>query len=325
MNLCLNDNEKLKIVMSLPDNMKYLKQPGLISLLPLNWRVFLGGSRFNDDIIQSNDSYHTDNHIQETSTYFNINHNNSSHSIPFFNVPSSMILSDISDDDDDYRLNTINSIPASVAINNDDSTNNSNYSTNITNNNNNSFGELVNDIITSRATMVLQRVHASVTSRLMHILSGGDVHDSTLMSAFLVSISALSYILSINSSIKHHPSTSSTSSTSLLYHHHHHIQSLTCTLLSPVLTMTTLAAGSVICIRNRSHFNPVMKCCSILYSLVGKYRTQGVVLIAIALVSSLAIRLKVHVRHLKWVYQIVLIKLLEALRNVEGYIQYMIE
>jgi hypothetical protein len=42
--------------MSLPEDMKYLKQPGIISLLPVRWRVFLGGPRFNETFDDYNNS-----------------------------------------------------------------------------------------------------------------------------------------------------------------------------------------------------------------------------------------------------------------------------
>jgi hypothetical protein len=323
--------------MSLPEDMKYLKQPGLISLLPVRWRVFLGGSRFNEDFDDYNNSnrYHegdddligvnhnTIDHNNNNTTYSTntntntIENNNANiNSIPFFNLPNAMIISSADVDDDSYNLqNTSQSTTvSSFAISND--TTNSNNSVN-NNNNNDNFEEIVNEIVRSRAMILLQRVHTSITNTMMKILSGGDIDDSKLLSSFLVSTSALYCILSMDnySKLKLMTSSSSSSSSSSSLHH---IQNVICALLSPILTITSLAVGSAICIRHR---HPIIN----LYSQIGKYKTHVEVLVAITLVTSLAIKLKIRIRHLKWVYQIVLIRIIEILRNFEGNIQYMIE
>ena len=325
---CLNDDEKIKIVMSLPEEMKYLKQPGIISLLPVRWRVFLGGPRFNetfDDYNNSNRYHESDNdfigvnhntidrnnvitYSTNTNTNTNIIENNNS--IPFFNLPSAMIISSTDVDDDNYNLlNRAQSTTVSSSAISNDATNSNNSTNN--NHNNNNFEEIVSDIISSRAMILLQRVHISVTNTLMKILSGGDVDDSTLVTSFLVSLSALYCILSMGNYSKLKLVTSSSSSLN-------HIPNVICTLLSPILTITSVAVGSAICIRHR---HPITQ----LYSQIGKYKTKGVVLIAITLVASLAIKLKIRISHLKWMYQIVLIRILKILRNIEDNIQYMIE
>ena len=332
---CLNDDEKIKIVMSLPEDMKYLKQPGIISLLPVRWRVFLGGSRFNEDFHDYNNSnrYHegdddligvnhnTIDHNNNNTTYStNTNTNTNTiendiadiNSIPIFNLPSAMIISSADVDDDNYNLqNTSQSTTVSSFASSNDATNSNNSVNNSNNNyNNDNFEEIVNEIVRSRAMILLQRVHTSITNTMMKILSGGDIDDSTLLSSFLVSTSALYCILSMDNYSKLKLMTSSSSL--------HHIQNVICALLSPILTITSLAVGSAICIRHR---HPIMN----LYSQIGKYKTQVEVLVAITLVTSLAIKLKIRIRHLKWMYQIVLIRILETLRNIEGSIQCMIE
>jgi len=323
--------------------MKYLKQPGIISLLPVSWRAFLGGSRFrsrfNEDSHDYNNSnrYHegdddligvnhdTIDHNNNNTTYStntNTNTNTSTNtiendianinSIPIFNLPSAMIISSADVDDDNYNLqNTSQSTTvSSFAISNDATNSNNSVNNSNNNNNNDNFEVIVNEIVRSRAMILLQRVHTSITNTMMKILSGGDIDDSTLLSSFLVSTSALYCILSMDNYSKLKLMTSSSSL--------HHIQNVICALLSPILTITSLAVGSAICIRHR---HPIMN----LYSQIGKYKTQVEVLVAITLVTSLAIKLKIRIRHLKWVYQIVLIRILEILRNFEGNIQYMIE
>ena len=357
----LNENEKLKIVMSMPDELNHLKKPGLIHLLPNDWRIFLGGSSFNNDshshIYNINDYNHNHNHHQ-TNTNDDIvnidndsnnNNNNNNHSnsnnngIAFFNLPSTLLTSDYNDNDDNSTTATIESsdigyldtntqtITASAQVNDDDNNNNNNSS------NSNNFDEIVHEILSTRSTIILERVNStinsSITNLLMRVLSGCDLHDSTLVGSFIVSISSLYYISSMMIEKRKLmlliSSNSSSLSSSL-----NHIQYLLGSLLTPILSIASLTTGSVLCIRNRHYLKPLVRsytssCLYInrLQSIIGKYinTTQTIILAALIMVSSLAIKYKIRYRHLKWIYQIALIRLLEIVKNMQGSIERMIE
>jgi hypothetical protein len=344
--------------MSLPDELNHLKKPGLIHLLPNDWRIFLGGSSFNNDshshifnINDYNHNHHQTNtnddivNIDTDSTNNNHQHSNSTNNngIAFFNLPSTLLTSDYNDNDDSSTTATIESsdigyidtntqtITASAQVNDDNNNNNSS--------NSNNFDEIVHEILSTRSTIILERVNStfnsSITNLLMRVLSGCDLHDSTLVGSFIVSISSLYYISSMMIEKKKLMLLiSSTSSSSSLSSSLNHIQYLLGSLLTPILSIASLTTGSVLCIRNRHYLKPLVRsytssCLYInrLQSIIGKYinTTQTIILAALIMVSSLAIKYKIRYRHLKWIYQIALIRLLEIVKNMQGSIERMIE
>ena len=358
----LNENEKLKIVMSLPDELNHLKKPGLIHLLPNDWRIFLGGSSFNNDndshshIYNINDYSHNHHQTNTNDDIVNIdndstnnnNHSNNNNGIAFFNLPSTLLTSDFNDNDDSSTTATIESsdigyldtntqtITASTQVNNN---NNNNNNSNNSNSNSNNFDEIVNEILLTRSTIILERVNStinsSITNFLMRVLSGCDLDDSTLVGSFIVSISSLYYISSMMiEKRKLMLLISSSSSSSSLSSSLNHIQYLLGSLLTPILSIASLTTGSALCIRNRHYLRPLVRSytSSCLYLnrlqlIIGKYinTTQTIILAALIMVSSLAIKYKIRYRHLKWIYQIALIRLLEIVKNMQGSIERMIE
>lgn len=352
--LFLNKNEKLKIAMSLPDDLKFLKKQGLINILPNSWKLFLGGSSFHDDNDNGNDYlYHINDYNNQNINDDNVvdidnsNNSNDSSNIPFFNLPNTIVSSEY-DDDHDYddnttsinlnNVTTVHSIRTSTDINS-----NSSHNNDITNNNNdndNSFEEIINGIISARTAIILETCQNTIKDTtsymLMKVLSGCDLNDSTLICSFLASVSGLVYLSNIIEQRKlkmllslSAPSSSLVLSSSVI----HCIQSLIGTIITPILTIATLTSGSAICVRHRRCLNPLFKTLTVTQSYVCRFqsaiakhinRTQAILLIAITLVSSLAIKFKIRFGHVKWLYQIALIRLLEIIKNMETKIERII-
>lgn len=362
LSLFLNKNEKLKIAMSLPDDLKFLKRQGLINILPNSWKLFLGGSSFHDDNDNGNDYlYHINDYDNQNINDDNIvdidnsNNSNDSSNIPFFSLPNTMISSgydDDHDDDHDYddnttsinsnNVTTVHSIRTSTDMNSNSSHNNdiTNNNSNNDSNNDNSFEEIINGIISARTAIILETCQNTIKDTtsymLMKVLSGCDLNDSTLICSFLASVSGLVYLSNIIEQRKlkmllslSAPSSSLVLSSSVI----HCIQSLIGTIITPILTIATLTSGSAICVRHRRCLNPLFKTLTVTQSYVYRFqsaiakhinRTQAIVLIAITFVSSLAIKFKIRFGHVKWLYQIALIRLLEIIKNMETNIERII-
>ena len=290
----VNGDEKLKILMSLPDNLSFIQRPGLINILPHAWKRFFGG---NDKDINTNVSSNNNNRLKNI--YYVDGYNNSDNR-NIINVDNCINNSSTDSNDNNLSCFNLHDIVESNSI--------SAAPIELDDNNGNNFDEIVNNIIGSRINMIKDTIHNNIYSSIMlmvtKLLLAEGVNDSTLISSFGVSLTGLCYVTNIiqqNKSFKNH------------------FNLLIGNYISFILSAITLGTGTSICFRNRSNLYLIVSSYNRCQKFIGKYlnRISMIMIISITLVSSLAIKLKVKFAHLKWLYRIVLRKLLESIRVVE--------
>ena len=175
-------------------------------------------------------------------------------------------------------------------------------------NNNQNFEEIVNDIIISRYNIIIDNIYnninTSITSKIIKILSIEGINNSTLISTFGISLTGLYYISNIIQDNK-------------IFKTYFNV--LIGNFITIILSIITIGTGTTICIRHRNYLNLILLSYNHFQKIIEKYlnKISIIVIISITLVSSLAIKLKVKFIHLKWIYKIILIKLLESIRLIE--------